>query len=31
MINKEIIEKIETIHRIRKKLNDIEFKLHKQL
>ncbi len=31
MINKEIIEKIEKIHRIRKKLNDVEFKLQKQL
>ena len=31
MINKEIIEKIDKIHRIRKKLNDVEFKLQKQL
>jgi len=31
MINTEIIEKIDKIHAIRKKLNEIEFKLQKQL
>jgi len=31
MKNIKIIEKIERIHRIRKKLNDIEFKLQKQI
>ena len=31
MINTEIIEKIGKIHRIRIKLNEIEFKLQKQL
>lgn len=31
MKNIEIMKKIDNIHRIRKKLNEIEFKLQKQL